>query len=206
MCAAADRTAAAHPRHLEHLNHVARQSGDTAAEAESLMNNQSPNHDARVEEDAGKEEVAARADARTDDGDLSDLLGELRVLLPTAQLLSAFLVTVPFAPGFVGIVQAEKHVFLVTFMLAVASLVFLSGPAVQHRLMRPLKQREKFKTRSSRQILIGACCLGIALVLATQLVLSQVVGHRTGNIAAAVIAMLILLMWLLVPLMWKERH
>lgn len=38
--------------------------------------------------------------ALDDDGDLTDMLGELRVLLPTAQLLSAFLIAVPFAPGF----------------------------------------------------------------------------------------------------------
>ncbi len=55
-----------------------------------------------------------------DDGDLTDMLGELRVLLPTAQLLSAFLIAVPFAPGFRNIVQAEKNVFLATFLLTLA--------------------------------------------------------------------------------------
>lgn len=141
-----------------------------------------------------------------DDGDLTDMLGELRVLLPTAQLLSAFLITVPFAPGFANIVQGEKHVFLATFILALASLVFLSAPAVQHRLMRPLKYRAKFKTRASRFILVGACSLGIALVLATQLVLAQVLGHQTGNIAAGVIAVLIVMIWLVIPLLWKPRQ
>lgn len=76
-----------------------------------------------------------------DDGDLTDMLGELRVLLPTAQLLSAFLIAVPFAPGFKSIVQAEKNVFLATFMLSVAALVLFTAPAVQHRLMRPLRRR-----------------------------------------------------------------
>lgn len=141
-----------------------------------------------------------------DDGDLTDMLGELRVLLPTAQLLSAFLITVPFSPGFSTIVRAEKHVFLATFMLAVASLVLFTGPAVQHRLMRPLKQRARFKTMASRQMLLGATTLGVALVLATQLVLSEVLGHGVGNIAAAGIAALILAMWLLVPVAWKARN
>ena len=47
-----------------------------------------------------------------DDGDLTDLLGELRVLLPSSQLLSAFLITVPFMPGFNAIAYTEKWVFL----------------------------------------------------------------------------------------------
>lgn len=107
-----------------------------------------------------------------DDGDLTDMLGELRVLLPTAQLLSAFLIAVPFAPGFKSIVQAEKNVFLATFMLSVAALVLFTAPAVQHRLMRPLRRRADFKARASRQMLVGAALLAIALVLATQFVLS----------------------------------
>ena len=141
-----------------------------------------------------------------DDGDLTDMLGELRVLLPTAQLLSAFLIAVPFAPGFKSIVQAEKNVFLATFMLSVAALVLFTAPAVQHRLMRPLQRRADFKARASRQMLVGAALLAIALVLATQFVLSEVLGHTVGNVAAAVIGTLIGLMWLLVPLTWNRKQ
>ncbi|WP_343623379.1 DUF6328 family protein [Roseateles puraquae] len=141
-----------------------------------------------------------------DDGDLTDMLGELRVLLPTAQLLSAFLIAVPFAPGFRSIVQAEKNVFLATFMLSIAALVLFTAPAVQHRLMRPLRQRANFKARASRQMLVGAASLAIALVLATQFVLSEVLGHVAGNIAAAFIGALIGVMWLLVPLTWNRRQ
>lgn len=141
-----------------------------------------------------------------DDGDLTDTLGELRVLLPTAQLLSAFLIAVPFAPGFRNIVQAEKNVFLATFLLSVAALVLFTAPAVQHRLMRPLRQRANFKARASRQMLVGAAFLAIALVLATQFVLSEVLGHMVGNVAAAAIGALIGAMWLLVPLTWNRRQ
>lgn len=141
-----------------------------------------------------------------DDGDLTDMLGELRVLLPTAQLLSAFLIAVPFAPGFSAIVQSEKHVFLAMFMLSVASLVLFTGPAVQHRLMRPLRNRVSFKHLATRQILLGAGTLGIALVLATQFVLSEVLGHTVGNVAAAAMATLILGVWWIAPAVWKSRE
>ena len=144
--------------------------------------------------------------ALDDDGDLTDMLGELRVLLPTAQLLSAFLIAVPFAPGFRSIVQAEKNVFLATFMLSVASLVLFTAPAVQHRLMRPLRLRANFKVRASRQMLFGAALLAAALVLATQFVLSEVLGHTVGNIAAGIVGLLIGAMWLLVPLTWNRRQ
>src|SRR5687768_12522932 len=106
-----------------------------------------------------------------DDGDLTDMLGELRVLLPTAQLLSAFLTTVPFTSGFGAIVTSAKHVLLATFLLSIASLILLSAPAVQHRLVRPLINRAGFKRLATGQIVVGATTLALALVLVTQLVL-----------------------------------
>ncbi len=58
----------------------------------------------------------------TGEGDLTDLLGELRVLLPAAQLLSGFLIAVPFAPGFSRLVGSEQHIFLATFIFSLISL------------------------------------------------------------------------------------
>lgn len=140
-----------------------------------------------------------------DDGDLTDLLGELRVLLPTAQLFSAFLVTVPFAPGFSAIAAGERHVFLATFCFSIVGLVLLSAPAVQHRLLRPLEDRARFKTFATREIVAGSISLSVALVLATQLVLTAVFDHRVGNLAAAVAAGLVLWTWFLLPALWRRR-
>lgn len=140
-----------------------------------------------------------------DDGDLTDLLGELRVLLPTAQLFSAFLVTVPFAPGFAAIATGERHVFLATFGFAIVALVLLSAPAVQHRLLRQLQHRARFKTFATREIVAGATSLAISLVLATQLVLTAVFGHRVGSAAAAIAGLLVVLAWFALPLVWRRR-
>jgi len=55
------------------------------------------------------------------EGDLTDLLSETRILLPGAQMLSAFLVILPFNTGFGQIVQVEKLLFLATFVFALAA-------------------------------------------------------------------------------------
>ncbi|MGC5083434.1 DUF6328 family protein, partial [Escherichia coli] len=83
---------------------------------------------------------------------LSDLLNELRILLPAAQLLTAFLITLPFNSGFSQIVESEKWIFLATFCCSLTSLVLFAAPAVQHRLLRPLRDRSRFKTLASRQM------------------------------------------------------
>ena len=147
----------------------------------------------------------AAANDLEDDGDLTDMLGELRVLLPCAQLLSAFLITVPFNTGFVNIVAAEKAVFLATFMLSTLSMVLLSAPAVQHRLIRPLTDRAAFKRLASREIVIGAVLLGLALTLATQLVLSTVLGDLLGTVFASITAGTLLLLWWALPSLMRAK-
>ena len=140
-----------------------------------------------------------------DDGDLTDMLSELRVLLPSAQLLSAFLIALPFSSRFATTVVAEKGVFIATFILAVASLVMLSAPAVQHRVIRPLTNRARFKQLATRQIILGSVALALALVLVTQLVLSAVFGHLLGIVAASGIAVLILMLWWVLPNAYRAR-
>ncbi|MGV7211282.1 DUF6328 family protein [Oxalobacteraceae bacterium A2-2] len=143
--------------------------------------------------------------AEAGDGDFSDMLSEMRILLPGAQMLSAFLIILPFNAGFSKIVHAEKLMFLATFFLSLTSLVLLAAPAVQHRMLRPLKDRERFKRIASRQILAGAIALAIALVLGTDLVLSEVFGATVGFIAAAIMAVLVSVAWWLMPLYLKHK-
>lgn len=142
---------------------------------------------------------------RPDDGDFSDMLSEMRILLPGAQTLSAFLIILPFNAGFAKIDSTEKIVFLATFFLSLTSLVLLSAPAVQHRVMRPLKNRERFKALATRQIVAGALALAIALVLATDLVMSEVFGGALGLAAAGAMALLLAVFWWGLPWQLKRR-
>lgn len=141
----------------------------------------------------------------SDSGDLSDLLSELRILLPGAQMLTAFLIILPFNGGFAKIVQTEKIVFLATFFLSMTSLVLLSAPAIQHRIMRPLNDRERFKRVADRIMMAGALSLAFAFTLGTNLVISEVFGHVAGIVACAIIAVLIMAMWWWMPMYLRHR-
>lgn len=137
--------------------------------------------------------------AALSDSDLSEMLSELRVLLMGAQLFTAFLILLPFSAGFKQIVQSEKWVFLATFLFSVLSLILFTAPAVQHRMVRPLRNRTKFKEMATRQILVGAAALSCALVLGANLVISEVFGHRLGLVVAGLIAVLVAVLWWVLP-------
>lgn len=137
---------------------------------------------------------------------MSDMLSELRILLPGAQMLTAFLIILPFNHGGRQIIQDERIVFLATFFFALASLVLMSAPAIQHRLMRPLISRERFKRVATRQIVCGSFSLALAFTLGTNLVISTVFGKMAGNVASGTMAILILLLWGALPMYLKHKH
>lgn len=145
-------------------------------------------------------------DERIGDGDLSDLLSELRVLLPGAQTLTAFLIILPFNGGFDRIRQGERYVYLATFLCALVSLVLFAAPAAQHRLQRPLLDRERFKHHANRLVVAGLVFLSVALCLATQFVLDEVLHVAWVSWgAAAAVALLISIIWWLIPLRSRGR-
>ena len=141
-----------------------------------------------------------RQDAESYAGDLGDLLQELRVVLPGAQMLTAFLVILPFNQGFRQIQSSEKWVYVATFICSIASLILFTAPAAQHRLERPLRDRERFKRTATRMIIVGLIPLSFALVLTTYLVITEVVGNRPALVAAASTCAMIGAIWWLMPL------
>ena len=141
-----------------------------------------------------------------EDGDLTDMLSELRILLPGAQMLTAFLIILPFNIGARRFIEMERYIFLATFFFALTSLVLLSAPAIQHRLMRPLISKSRFKRLATREIVAGSCALGVAFILGTNLVLSAMFGAVLGVIAAGAMATMIAAVWMVLPLYLKHRH
>jgi hypothetical protein len=166
--------------------------GDPAAEQE----------DQREDEQSDEQDGAHRPN----DGRLADLLAEIRVMLAGAQMLTAFLILLPFNDAFDEIAKSEKYVFLATFFLAVASIVLLSAPAIQHRIMNPLPDRAAFKQLAIRHLVAGGVTMALAFILATDMVISRVFGQDPGVVAAAAIALLIVCLWLILPYYLKRKQ
>jgi hypothetical protein len=157
-----------------------------------------------AEETKSPIESLASANEASEAGNLNEMLQELRILLQGAQVLTAFLVVVPFNQSFINIHEIEKWVYTATFLCSITSLVFFSAPAALHRLARPLVDRILFKKFATRMILVGLVFLSFALILVTQLVASQVIGPMVSILVTTFVSLLILIVWWLFPL--AHRH
>jgi hypothetical protein len=128
------------------------------------------------------------------------MLNEMRVLLPGAQTLTAFLIIVPFNGSFQDLGPSDRWVYVITFLCSLVALLLFAAPAAHHRLERPLIDREGFKNFANRFILAGLFFLSVALVLATELVIAQVWTQNSISWGVAgLVALLVLTVWWTLP-------
>lgn len=133
-----------------------------------------------------------------------ELLEELRTIIPGAQVLFAFLLTVPFASRFSEVDQLERIVFAMSLAgVAVATILFLA-PAAYHHIARHKDRRRRllFGVRAAK---IGMLFLGLSMVLAVFLVVRFLFDSTllAGFVAVATAA-LILTTWVLIPVLRRR--
>jgi hypothetical protein len=138
--------------------------------------------------------------------EFDDLLQETRVLLAGAQVLTAFLIILPFNASFSELIPAEKWVYVMTFLSSLASLILFSAPAVHHRLIWPVVNRERFKHFETRMLVIGLGPLSLALILATRLVMAEVIGSPWSWVFTVLVVVFLGVIWGMIPLIWRARE
>lgn len=138
--------------------------------------------------------------------DLSEMLQELRVLLPGTQVLVAFLITLPFTTVFARLTTVQRVAYLATFVSALSSLILLVTPAAYHRLVRPLPNRIWFKDWVSRLMVIALLPLGISISLSGYLIGAVVLSDWLGVGLALLLAAGMFSLWYMVPVRHRERE
>lgn len=147
------------------------------------------------------------SDSSEPDDDLGDFLRELPLLLPGAQTLTAFLIILPFNNGFGDVRQEEKWIYVATFLCSICALILFSAPAAQHRLQRPLSDREGFKNHGTRLTIAGLVPLSLALILSSHLVIAQALDDRgVAWGVAGIVAIMIGSIWWIMPLRAQQKR
>jgi hypothetical protein len=139
------------------------------------------------------------------DRNWAGLLQELRVVQTGVQLLTGFLLTVPFQDRFYVQDNIFQTVYLITVSASVGATILLLAPASMHRI---LFRRHRLKTlieASQRCALGGLVLLGVALTGVMMLVFELVVGRTAGTIAGAVTVVLFAAFWFAIPWRYRDR-
>jgi uncharacterized membrane protein YidH (DUF202 family) len=133
------------------------------------------------------------------DRQLLELLNETRVALPGAQVLLAFLLTVPFATRFGRVTHAEKVALFVALMCTVTGTLLLMAPSVHHRLRWQHGEKEKVVRTASVLFLIGTALIAVGIVAAVFLVTSFLFETTLAVVVTCLFAVVVAAIWYAMP-------
>jgi Family of unknown function (DUF6328) len=151
-------------------------------------------------------DATARSETETQrlDRNWLSLLQELRVVQTGVQLLTGFLLTLPFQPRFDALSTTMRMVYLATVGCSVAATVLLEAPVGMHRLLFRQHRIQFLVSAADRLAYAGLLLMGAALTGVTVIIFGAVAGATTGAIAGACAVLAELGFWVLFPL-WV-RH
>ena len=149
---------------------------------------------------------SARRDETPDqtlDRNWSELLQELRVTQTGVQLLSGFLLTLPFQQRFASLGDGDRKLYLAAVSASAVATLLLVSPVPMHRLLFRQHERASMVAAAHWCALLGSAFLGVSLVTVTALVFDVVVGGSTGAVTARVVAGAVLALWFVGPLVLR---
>ncbi|WP_228806454.1 DUF6328 family protein [Nocardia cyriacigeorgica] len=144
----------------------------------------------------------ARAETPTQrlDRNWAHLLQELRVLQTGVQLLTGFLMILPFQSSFDALDSGMRAVYLVTAGAAVGGTIFLVAPVSWHRLLFRRHRLQTIVTAAHRCTLAGLALLGVAMCGVTTLIVDVVVGPVAAIVTGVATAVVFVVVWLVAPM------
>jgi hypothetical protein len=134
------------------------------------------------------------------DRQLLELLNELRVALPGAQFLFAFLLTVPFASRFDDLAQGLRDVYYACLLCTTTATILLMAPTVYHRARWQNGDKGQVIRVGHRMFLAGMAFLALAMISAVFLVTYVVIGVAGAVVATTTSSTLLVAAWCVLPL------
>ncbi len=138
------------------------------------------------------------------DRNWTELLQEFRVVQTGVQLLTGFLLTLPFQARFASLTDAQQNIYLVSVAASVLSTGCLIAPVSMHRLLFRRHARGVMVAAAQRLVIVGTALLGVAIVAVTLLIFELVHGVTVGIVAAVVAGVAVLGLWLAMPLTMRN--
>lgn len=139
------------------------------------------------------------------DRNWNNLLQELRVVQTGVQLLTGFLLTLPFQQRFDVLGPHLRLVYLATVGCSVCATVLLIAPVGMHRLLFRRHRLQALVSAAHRCAFAGLALLGLSLTGMTLIIFAAVAGDRAGLVAGACALALFTFFWWALPLMLRTR-
>lgn len=132
------------------------------------------------------------------------LLQELRVVQTGVQLLTGFLLTLPFQQRFGILDTPTRMIYLTTVGCSIGATVLLEAPVAMHRLLFRRHRIQVVVSTAHRFAYAGLLLMGLSLTGVAVVIFGTVAGPVAGIVAGVCALTALLGLWVLLPL--RMRH
>ena len=133
------------------------------------------------------------------DRNWNELLQELRVLQTGTQILTGFLLTLPFQSRFAELDHYQRVVYLVLVMTTVTATALILAPVSVHRTLFQRQLKRSTVTVGDRFTRAALAVLALAMTGTALLVFDVVVGRTAGIVAGSFVLALMTVLWVVLP-------
>jgi hypothetical protein len=134
------------------------------------------------------------------DRNWSQLLQELRVAQTGVQVLTGFLLTLPFQQRFGQLDSTMRTVYLITVACSIGSTAFLVAPVGMHRLLFRRHRMKNVVSTAHLYAIAGLLLLAVALAGVAVVIFDAVAGSPAAWIAGGCVLVALTAFWFLLPL------
>ncbi|WP_125775714.1 DUF6328 family protein [Antribacter gilvus] len=152
------------------------------------------NHDGR------QESPTQRADRNW-----NELLQELRVMQTGVQILTGFLLTLPFQPRFTELDDYQRWVYLALVLTSVTATALIVGPVSVHRALFRKQLKKSIVTAADRITRFALFVLALAVTGTAVLIFDVVVGRTAGLVVGGGVLVVLVVLWVILPEAIRRR-
>ena len=134
----------------------------------------------------------------------NELLQELRVTQTGVQILTGFLLTLPFQQRFSELDDFEVTVFCVAVLLSATATALIVAPVSYHRLLFRQRKKALLVRAADRLARAGLLILALAVSVVVLLVFDVAVSRQLGIICSAAVLLVFVVLWLVLPLVSRR--
>src|SRR6478736_6406466 len=131
---------------------------------------------------------------------LAELLQELRVTQTGVQILTGFMLTLPFSTRFAQLTDTQKHVYLALLVGSVIATGLIVAPVAFHRMLFQRGQRAWIVKNANRAARAGLLSLALTTSGVVWLVFDLVTDPFTAGVAGSLSLLFFGTLWAAVPL------
>jgi hypothetical protein len=135
---------------------------------------------------------------------LNELLQELRVMQTGVQILTGFLLTVPFTTRFPELNPVQKWVYLGVLSGSIITTGLIVAPVAFHRALFRQGERKWIVESANRAARYGLGTLAITMAGVVWLVFDVVVGSPVSHVAGALAITMFVVLWGVLPLVSRR--